>query len=107
MQKRKVTLINGDGIGPEVMAATVRVLEAVKAPLEWEYQDAGLEVLNKYGSNLPQSTIESVLRNGVALKGPTGTPIGSGPPSANVGLRRSLELYASLRPVKSVPNVKT
>jgi isocitrate dehydrogenase (NAD+) len=105
--KRKVTLINGDGIGPEVMAAVVRILEAAKCPFEWEHQDAGMEVLNKYGTNLPQATIESVLRNGVALKGPTGTPIGSGPQSANVGLRKALELYASLRPVRSVPNVKT
>ncbi len=107
MPNRKVTLINGDGIGPEVMAATVRLLEAAGAPLEWEYAEAGLEVLNKYGTNLPRATIESVLRNGVALKGPTGTPIGHGPASANVGLRKELELYASLRPVKSIPGVKT
>src|SRR5687768_6943665 len=104
---RKVTLINGDGIGPEVMAATVRVLQATGAPLEFESQDAGLEVLNKYGTNLPRETVESVLRNGVALKGPTGTPIGTGPTSANVALRKQLELYASLRPVRSVPGVKT
>ncbi len=107
MPNRKVTLINGDGIGPEVMAATVRLLEAAGAPLEWEYAEAGLEVLNKYGTNLPRATIESVLRNGVALKGPTGTPIGHGPASANVALRKELELYASLRPVKSIPGVKT
>lgn len=104
---RKVTLINGDGIGPEVVDATVRVLNAAGAPLEFEAADAGLEVFNKYGTNLPRATVESVLRNGVALKGPTGTPIGTGPVSANVALRKELELFASLRPVRSVPGVKT
>ncbi|MBI3182412.1 MAG: isocitrate dehydrogenase (NAD(+)) [Myxococcales bacterium] len=104
---RKVTLIEGDGIGPEVMEATVRVLQALGAPLEFEKAGAGLEALSRHGTNLPQSTVESVLRNGVALKGPTGTPIGEGPVSANVALRKALDLYASLRPVKSVPGVKT
>ncbi len=104
---RKVSLIPGDGIGPEVMEATIRVLDAVKAPFEYEHCDAGLEVMNKYDTNLPQATLDSVIRNGVALKGPTGTPIGTGPVSANVGLRKKLELYASLRPVRSVPGVKT
>ncbi len=104
---QKITLINGDGVGPEVVRATVRVLEALKLPFEFESADAGLEVFNIHGTNLPQATVESVLRNKVALKGPTGTPIGTGPSSANVALRKSLELYASLRPVKSVPNVKT
>jgi isocitrate dehydrogenase (NAD+) len=105
--QRMVTLIPGDGIGPEVTDATVRVLEAVKAPLSYERCEAGMEVFTRTGSNLPRETIESVLRSGVALKGPTGTPIGSGPPSANVGLRKSLDLYSSLRPVKSVPAVET
>ncbi|MCP3141661.1 isocitrate dehydrogenase (NAD(+)) [Pyxidicoccus xibeiensis] len=104
---RTVTIINGDGIGPEVMAATVRVLEALKVPLEFEYKDAGTEVVAKYGTNLPHETVEAVLRNGVALKGPTGTVVGGGLPSANVGLRKRLDLYSSLRPVKTVPNVKT
>ena len=104
---RMVTLIPGDGIGPEVTDATVRVLEAVKAPLSYERCEAGMEVFTRTGNNLPRETIESVLRNGVALKGPTGTPIGSGPASANVGLRKSLDLYSSLRPVKSVPSVET
>jgi isocitrate dehydrogenase (NAD+) len=104
---RKVTLINGDGIGPEVVDATKKVLEALKVPLEFEYQDAGSEVANKYGSNLPNATVESVMRNGVGLKGPTATGIGTGQQSANVGLRKRLDLYASLRPVKSVPGVKT
>ena len=105
--RRKVTLINGDGIGPEVMDATRRVLEAVKAPLDFEHQDAGSEVSNRHGTNLPDATVESVLRNGVGLKGPTATGIGVGQQSANVGLRKRLDLFVSLRPVKSVPNVKT
>ena len=104
---RKVTLINGDGIGPEVVDSTRKILEAAKAPLEFEYKDAGSEVANKYGTNLPNETVEAVLRNGCGLKGPTATGIGVGQQSANVGLRKRLDLYASLRPVKSVPGVKT
>jgi len=107
MANRTVTIINGDGIGPEVMAATVRVLEALKLPLEFEYKDAGAEVIAKYGTNLPHETVEAVLRSGVALKGPTGTVVGGGMASANVGLRKRLDLYSALRPVKSVPSVKT
>ncbi|MGZ6077783.1 MAG: isocitrate dehydrogenase (NAD(+)) [Myxococcaceae bacterium] len=106
-ERRKVSLIPGDGIGPEVMAATVRVLEALGAPLDFEHCDAGSEVISKYGTNLPRETLDSVLRNGVALKGPTGTQIGAGLPSANVALRKGLDLYAALRPVRSVPNLKT
>jgi isocitrate dehydrogenase (NAD+) len=105
--RRTVTLINGDGIGPEVMEATRKVLEAAKAPLDFEYQDAGNEVSTRYGTNLPDATVQSVLKNGVGLKGPTATGIGVGENSANVGLRKRLDLYVSLRPVKSVPNVKT
>lgn len=104
---RKVTLINGDGIGPEVMDATRKVLEAAKCPLEYEYHDAGAEVANKFGTNLPLETVEAVMRTGVGLKGPTATGIGVGQASANVGLRKQLDLYASVRPVKSVPGVKT
>jgi isocitrate dehydrogenase (NAD+) len=107
MTLRKVTLINGDGIGPEVVDATRKVLEALKAPLEFEYQDAGSEVANRHGTNLPNATVESVMRNGIGLKGPTATGIGGGQQSANVGLRKRLDLYASVRPVRSVPGVKT
>jgi isocitrate dehydrogenase (NAD+) len=107
MTPRKVTLINGDGIGPEVVDATRKVLEALKAPLEFEYQDAGAEIANRHGTNLPNPTVESVMRNGVGLKGPTATGIGGGQQSANVGLRKRLDLYASVRPVRSVPGVKT
>jgi isocitrate dehydrogenase (NAD+) len=104
---RTITLIEGDGIGPEVLNATVRVLEALKLPLSFERAPAGTEIQSKYGTNLPRETIDAVLKNGVALKGPTGTQIGTGLPSANVGLRRSLDLYIALRPVRSVPGVKT
>ncbi len=104
---RKVTLINGDGIGPEVVDATRKILEAAKAPLEFEYRDAGSENANKYGTNLPDETVEAVLRTGIGLKGPTATGIGTGQQSANVALRKRLDLYASVRPVKSVPGVKT
>lgn len=105
---RKVTLINGDGIGPEVVDATRKILEAAKAPLEFEYRDAGSEAAYKHeGSNLPHETIDAVLKSGLGLKGPTATGIGGGQQSANVGLRKRLDLYASLRPVKSVPGVKT
>ncbi len=104
---RKVTLINGDGIGPEVMDATRKVLEAVKAPLVYEYADAGAEAFNRHGNNLPDATLEQMIRNGVGLKGPTATGIGGGLVSANVGLRKRLDLYSALRPIKSVPNVKT
>jgi isocitrate dehydrogenase (NAD+) len=104
---RTVSVIPGDGIGPEVVQATIRVLQGLKAPLDYEYCDAGTEALKKYGTNLPRSTIESVMRTRVALKGPTETSIGTGPASANVALRKELDLYANLRPVKSLPNVKT
>jgi len=104
---RTVTVINGDGIGPEVMAATLRVLQALEVPLQFESRDAGAECIAKFGTNLPDSTVESVLRNGVALKGPTGTVVGGGMASANVGLRKRLDLYSALRPVKSVPGIKT
>ncbi len=104
---RKVSLLPGDGIGPEVARATVRVLEAMKTPITFETCEIGSEVVNKYGTNLPLQTLESVTRNGVALKGPTGTSIGHGLPSANVALRKQLDLYANLRPVKSLPNLKT
>ena len=104
---RKLTMINGDGIGPEVLDAVRKILEGAKAPLEYEYKDCGVEAVNKYGTNLPDETVESVLRNRVGLKGPTATGIGMGQQSANVALRKRLDLYASLRPVRSVPGVKT
>jgi isocitrate dehydrogenase (NAD+) len=104
---RQVAVIPGDGIGPEVMRATIRVIEGLEAPLAFEYHEAGAEAFRKHGTNLPRSTIEAVMRTRVGLKGPTATGIGMGPASANVALRKELDLYANLRPVKSVPNVKT
>jgi len=104
---RQVAVIPGDGIGPEVTRATIRVIEGLQAPLEFEYSEAGAEAFKKHGTNLPRSTIEAVMRTRVGLKGPTATGIGLGPASANVALRKELDLYANLRPVKSVPNVKT
>ncbi len=100
-------MLNGDGIGPEVMDATRKILEAAKAPLEFEYAEIGAEAAARFDTNLPDSTVDAVLKSGLAMKGPTATGIGSGQQSANVALRKRLDLYASLRPVKSVPGVKT
>lgn len=100
-----ITLIPGDGIGPEVADATVKVLEATGVHIAWDKQLAGIAGVEGAGSALPQATIDSVRKNAVALKGPTTTPVGGGHVSANVGLRRKLDLYASVRPVKSMPGV--
>ncbi|MHB1844294.1 MAG: isocitrate/isopropylmalate dehydrogenase family protein [Deltaproteobacteria bacterium] len=103
----RVTLIQGDGIGPEVTGATQRLIAAAGVAIDWELAEAGGEVIPKYGTALPQQTIDSVARTGVALKGPTGTPVGSGHASANVALRKALDLYANLRPVRSQQGVPT
>ncbi len=100
-----VTLIPGDGIGPEVTASTVRVLEAAGAEVEWERHIAGSEALAQSGDPLPREVVDSVLRNHVALKGPITTPVGKGFQSVNVRLRRELDLFANLRPVRSLPNI--
>lgn len=100
-----ITLIPGDGIGPEVADAAKRVLAGTGVNIEWDIQHSGLQALEKTGDALPDSTVESVRRNGVALKGPTTTPVGKGHVSANVRLRRALDLYASIRPAKSMPGV--
>src|SRR5512143_415472 len=96
----RVTLIPGDGIGPEVIAAARRVLEATGVKFDWEYAEAGAGVMEKYGTPLPESVIESIRRNKIALKGPTTTPVGTGFRSVNVALRKSLDLYACLRPCR-------
>src|SRR5260370_26916521 len=101
----RITLIPGDGIGPEVSANVVRIVEASGVPIEWETHSAGAEALEKFGTTLPDELLESIKRNGVALKGPVTTPIGKGFTSVNVGLRQALELYANLRPVRALPNV--
>ncbi|MEK7856714.1 MAG: isocitrate dehydrogenase (NAD(+)) [Acidobacteriota bacterium] len=103
--KHNITLIPGDGIGPEIIAATVRVVEATGVDIEWETQILGAQAQEKYGLTLPDVTIESIKRNKIALKGPQMTPIGKGFTSVNVGLRKSLDLYANVRPIKALPNV--
>ncbi len=103
----RVTLIPGDGTGPELTEATRRVLEATGVELDWEVRQAGVEVMEEAGTPLPAETLESIKRNGVALKGPITTPIGTGFRSVNVALRHELELYACLRPCKTYPGVRT
>ena len=103
--KHTITLIPGDGIGPEIVAATVRIVEASGVDIAWETQILGAQALEKYGSTLPDAAIESMRRNKVALKGPIMTPIGKGFTSVNVGLRKALDLYANVRPIKALPNV--
>ncbi len=103
----KVTLIPGDGTGPEIAEATVRVIEATGVSIEWEVKEAGLGALEKYGSVLPEDVLESVRRNKVAIKGPITTPRGGGFRSVNVALRRSLDLYACLRPAKYYRGVRS
>jgi len=105
MSKTTITLIPGDGIGPEVSDATVRVLDAAGADLEWERHIAGKEAVEKYGNPLPPEVLESVKRNRVALKGPVTTEVGGGFKSINVQLRQELELYANLRPSRSLPSI--
>jgi isocitrate dehydrogenase (NAD+) len=103
----RVTLIPGDGIGPEVVAAAVRVLGATGVGFDWDTQPAGATAIGEHGSALPDRTLESIRRNKVALKGPTETPVGTGHRSVNVELRKRLDLYANLRPVKTLPGVKS
>jgi isocitrate dehydrogenase (NAD+) len=104
----RVTLIPGDGTGPELTEATRRVLEATGVEFDWDVQPAGAEVMDEHGGNpLPDSTLESIRANGVALKGPITTPVGGGFRSVNVGLRKSLDLYAQVRPCKSYPGVRS
>ena len=101
----RITLIPGDGIGPEVASNVVRIIEASGAEIQWETHFAGAQALEKFGDTLPQALLDSILRNKVALKGPITTPIGKGFTSVNVGLRKALDLYANLRPVRALPNV--
>jgi isocitrate dehydrogenase (NAD+) len=103
----KVTLITGEGIGPEVAAAARRVLAATGVQIDWEEVQARAEKATEKGQFLHQAAIESVRRNRVALKGPMGTAIAGGAPSVNVALRKTLDLYANLRPVKNLPGVKS
>lgn len=102
---KTITLIPGDGIGPEVAANVVRIIEAAGAEVAWETHYAGAQALEKFGNTLPPELLESIKRNGVALKGPVTTPIGKGFTSVNVGLRKALDLYANVRPIRALPNI--
>src|SRR6201991_1496604 len=107
MDKHKVTLIPGDGIGPEVTGAAISVMRAAGVQFEWESFVVGAEALSRFGDPLPQDLFESIKRTKVALKGPVMTPIGTGFMSANVRLRKALDLYANLRPIKSLKGVRS
>jgi isocitrate dehydrogenase (NAD+) len=101
-----ITLIPGDGIGPEVASATQRVLEASGVAIDWDVQHAGAAVAEKRGTTLPEEVLASIRTNKIALKGPIGTPIGKGFRSVNVTLRQALDLYANVRPVRSLPGIE-
>ncbi len=101
----RVTLLKGDGIGPEVTGATCRILAAAGAPIEWEEAPAGGEALERYGVPMPSVTLDSIRKNRLGLKGPLMTPKGGGFRSANVALRQELDLFVGLRPVRALPNV--
>lgn len=104
---QKITVIRGDGIGPEIMDATLFVLDQLNAGLEYEDADAGLVALEKHGDLMPAVTLESIARNKVALKSPLTTPVGGGFTSINVSLRRHFDLYANVRPAHTFPNTKS
>jgi isocitrate dehydrogenase (NAD+) len=104
----RVTLIPGDGTGPEIAEATRRVLDATGVDFDWDVQQAGADVMDQHGGNpLPDHVLESIKRNGVAIKGPITTPVGTGFRSVNVALRKSLDLYGQVRPCKSYPGVRS
>src|SRR6202051_2635848 len=107
MTPHKITLIPGDGIGPEVIEATVRILEATGVKFEWESFWAGAEAFEKYKEYIPKELTESLERTHVGLKGPVSTPIGGGFASINVALRQKFELYANFRPIRNLPHVST
>jgi isocitrate dehydrogenase (NAD+) len=102
-----ITLIPGDGIGPEVTEAVLRIFKAAGLDIDWDRHDAGVIAFERFGQSLPADLLESIQRNRVALKGPVTTPIAEGFTSVNVGLRKALNLYANLRPVKNMPGIET
>jgi isocitrate dehydrogenase (NAD+) len=105
---RRVTLIPGDGTGPEIAEATRRVIEASGVEITWDVQDAGADVMDEFGGNpLPDHVLDSIKRNGVALKGPITTPVGTGFRSVNVALRKTLDLYGQVRPCRTYPGVRS
>src|SRR5579872_2767023 len=105
--KHRVTLLPGDGIGPEVAQATARAVEATGAEVEWERVDIGASGKEASGDRLPEAVFDSLARTHVGLKGPTATPIGGGHQSINVLLRKRLDLYVNFRPVRMMPGLKT
>src|SRR6202158_3161252 len=107
MAQHKITLLPGDGIGPEVTASVVAIIECAGVDVEWENYFVGAEALSRYGDPLPKEVLDSILRNKVAMKGPVTTPVSTGFTSINVRLRKTLDLYANLRPVKSMPDIIT
>ncbi len=106
MAKRRIAVIPGDGIGPEITDATLSILEATGFEAEWVFLEAGLGAIEKYGDAMPQQTVDAVREIGVALKGPTTTPSGGGHVSANVRLRKALDLFANVRPAHTLPGIK-
>ena len=103
----RVTFIPGDGVGPELSEATRRVLEGTGVEFDWDVQEAGADVMDRYGTPLPEHVLESIRSNGVAIKGPITTPVGTGFRSVNVALRKELDLFACLRPCKWYPGVRS
>jgi isocitrate dehydrogenase (NAD+) len=103
----KITLVPGDGTGPELAEVTAKVVEATGVKIEWEIAHAGVDIMEKEGTPLPESTLKSIPKNKVALKGPITTPIGTGFRSVNVAIRKELDLYSCLRPCKTYPRVKS
>lgn len=104
---RTITLINGDGIGPEISESVVKIIKASGLEINWDVQTAGSDVIEQEGTPLPQRVLDSIIKNKVALKAPVTTPIGKGFRSVNVQLRKALDLYANLRPCKNLPGVET
>ncbi|HEX2947274.1 MAG TPA: isocitrate/isopropylmalate family dehydrogenase, partial [Clostridia bacterium] len=102
---RTITLIPGDGIGPEVAFATQKLIDASGVKLNWEIQNAGSQMIDQFGTPLPKSVTDSIIKNGIALKGPITTPVGEGFRSVNVALRKDLDLYVNLRPIKTYQGI--
>lgn len=102
-----VSVLPGDGIGPEVVNAAMKIVDATGVKINWHFCEAGAEVINRYGTPLPQETLDSIKQNKIALKGPITTPIGTGFKSVNVALRKTLKLYANYRPAKTIKGVKS
>jgi isocitrate dehydrogenase (NAD+) len=106
VSKRRIALIPGDGIGPEITDATISILEAMGFQAEWVWLEAGLAAIETCGSAMPEETVDAIREIGIALKGPTTTPSGGGHQSANVQLRKALDLFANVRPARQLPGVK-